>query len=167
MHVDRWRGMDECLIVCSDMQPVVIFNVRWLLWLFLQMTRFIFLVCYIPLTLCFLMETSCTTLHDSVKIRVNMAWICIFHRDAMETEMQALLATNQSSFLVHFLHCSSTLDTVPLQKATRMCPDIPVLILAHSEGLVKARCCVPEVCHCLLFHICLRKCSHQLYLEPW
>jgi hypothetical protein len=74
----------------------------------------------------------------------------IFHRDALETEMQALLANNQPSFLVHFLQCSTTMDTVPLQKATRMCTHIPVLLLAHSEGSVKAKCCVPKVCHCLI-----------------
>ncbi|PNF17360.1 hypothetical protein B7P43_G02965, partial [Cryptotermes secundus] len=79
-------------------------------------------------------------------------------RDALETEMQTLLATNQSSFLVHFLQCSSTTDTVPLQKATRMCPHIPVLLLAHSEGLIKARCCVPEA-------LVSRNFSAQLWMQ--
>jgi len=73
----------------------------------------------------------------------------IFRRDALETEMQAVLANRQLPFLVHFLRCSSMMDTVPLQKATRMCPQIPVLLLAHSEGVVKARCCVPKVRPCL------------------
>jgi hypothetical protein len=74
----------------------------------------------------------------------------------MEREMEAVLATNQLSFLVHFLQCSSTVDTLPLEKATKMCPQIPVLLLAHSQGSVKARCCVPKVHHCQVFHICLR-----------
>jgi alanyl-tRNA synthetase len=65
-------------------------------------------------------------------------------RDALETEMEAVMATNQLSFLVHFLQCSSTVDSIPLEKATRMCPQIPVLLLAHSQGTIKARCCVPK-----------------------
>jgi len=64
------------------------------------------------------------------------------------------MATNQLSFLVHFLQCSSTVDSVPLEKATRMCPQIPVLLLAHSQGTVKARCCVPKVHHCPVPYLC-------------
>jgi hypothetical protein len=66
------------------------------------------------------------------------------------------LLVNQPSFLVHFLQCSSTMDSVPLQKAIRMCPEIPVLLLAHSEGSVKAKCYVPKVCHYLIY---VSKCS--------
>jgi hypothetical protein len=84
--------------------------------------------------------------------------------------MEAVLATNRLSFLVHFLQCSSTVDSVPLQKATRLCPQIPVLLLSHSQGIVKARCCVPEVRHCLAFHICLRNSnscisSHNIWVS--
>ena len=64
------------------------------------------------------------------------------------------MATNQLSFLVHFLQCSSTVDSVPLEKATRMCPEIPVLLLAHSQGIVKARCCVPKVHHFAVPYLC-------------
>nr|CAD7573354.1 unnamed protein product [Timema californicum] len=47
-------------------------------------------------------------------------------------------------FIVHFLSCSSHMATVPLQKATNICSNVPVLLIAISEGLVKARCCVPK-----------------------
>ena len=60
--------------------------------------------------------------------------------------MQELLKAGQDlPYLAHFLQCSSLMDSVPLQKATRMCTQIPVLLIASSEGVLKARCCVPKV----------------------
>uniref|UniRef100_A0A1B6D1Y3 Alanine--tRNA ligase n=2 Tax=Clastoptera arizonana TaxID=38151 RepID=A0A1B6D1Y3_9HEMI len=66
-------------------------------------------------------------------------------RKSMESEIREQLLSRESTpYLVHFLKCYSPLDSIPLQKATRLCPDIPVVIFALSEGQIKARCCVPE-----------------------
>lgn len=65
--------------------------------------------------------------------------------------MQSVLKMNQNKtkaskrYIVHYLACSTMLDTVPLQKATKLCRDIPVIVISYSDNIVKARCCVPEV----------------------
>lgn len=65
--------------------------------------------------------------------------------------MQNALQTNMSKtsrnkpYLVHYLRSSVILDNVPLQKATKLCPDVPVLVVSFTENSVKARCCVPKV----------------------
>lgn len=65
--------------------------------------------------------------------------------------MQNVLQTNKNrtktnqEYVVHYLRCSMILENVPLQKATKLCPDLPVLVIAYADGMVKARCCVPEV----------------------
>lgn len=66
-------------------------------------------------------------------------------------EMQNVLETNKlftknnQQYVIHYLRCSMILENVPLQKATQLCPDLPILVIAYSDGMVKARCCVPEV----------------------
>nr|CAD7401637.1 unnamed protein product [Timema poppensis] len=68
-------------------------------------------------------------------------------RDSLKTEMLEVMdsfSKNNEEFIVHFLSCSSHMATVPLQKATNICSNVPVLLIAISEGLVKARCCVPK-----------------------
>nr|CAD7459542.1 unnamed protein product [Timema tahoe] len=68
-------------------------------------------------------------------------------RDSLKTEMLEVMdsfSKNKEEFIVHFLSCSSHMATVPLQKATNICSNVPVLLIAISEGLVKARCCVPK-----------------------
>lgn len=47
-------------------------------------------------------------------------------------------------FLIHVMRCSGLMETVPLQKATKLCTDRPVIIISHSDGSVRARCCVPK-----------------------
>lgn len=47
-------------------------------------------------------------------------------------------------FLIHVLQCSGLMETVPLQKATKLCSDRPVIIISHSDVDVRARCCVPK-----------------------
>lgn len=47
-------------------------------------------------------------------------------------------------FLIHVLRCSSLMETVPLQKATKVCANFPVIVISHSDGNVRARCCVPR-----------------------
>lgn len=57
---------------------------------------------------------------------------------------------NNSKFLIHNLICSSLMENVKLDKVTRYCKDKPVIIFSYSNGLVKARCCVPEVIYILI-----------------
>ncbi|XP_068083675.1 alanine--tRNA ligase, mitochondrial isoform X2 [Anabrus simplex] len=69
-------------------------------------------------------------------------------RKSFESEMQEVIQKvrkeGKQPFIVHFLQSSSSVDAVPLQKATKLCSDLPVLLLALDKGMVKARCCVPE-----------------------
>lgn len=48
-------------------------------------------------------------------------------------------------FIVHFLTSGFLLESISLQKATRLCTDRPILVMSLTEGMVKARCCVPKV----------------------
>ena len=37
------------------------------------------------------------------------------------------------------------MDSIPLQKATRFCEDKPIILITKtSDGVLKARCCVPK-----------------------
>lgn len=49
-------------------------------------------------------------------------------------------------FIVHFLTCTTLMESVSLQKATRFCTDRPIIVLSLTYGEVKARCCVPSNC---------------------
>lgn len=46
-------------------------------------------------------------------------------------------------FIVHNLTSSALMEDVKLQKATRLCPDRPILVMCVSGDVVKARACVP------------------------
>ena len=46
-------------------------------------------------------------------------------------------------FIVHNLTSSALMETVRLQKATRLCTDRPALVMCLSGGQIKARACVP------------------------
>lgn len=59
--------------------------------------------------------------------------------------MKEEVAKNTLPYLVHYLKCSSVLDKVPLQKASRICADLPSMLFAADGELIKARCCVPMV----------------------
>ncbi|XP_076268548.1 alanine--tRNA ligase, mitochondrial isoform X1 [Rhynchophorus ferrugineus] len=63
-------------------------------------------------------------------------------QEALKTGI-ALTKTNKK-YMVHYLRSSTMLESAPLQRATKVCPDIPVLIIAYSDNMVKARCCVPK-----------------------
>lgn len=75
----------------------------------------------------------------------------LFSRELIEMEMKDVLnngvnkTKNNKKYLVHYLRSSLVMESVPLQKATKLCSDIPVLIISYSDNTVKARCCVPEV----------------------
>lgn len=62
--------------------------------------------------------------------------------------MQTILNNNDTAskkYLVHYLQCSTMLETVSLQKATKLCQDLPIIVIAYTDNTVKARCCVPKV----------------------
>ncbi|KAJ8958583.1 hypothetical protein NQ318_016304 [Aromia moschata] len=71
-------------------------------------------------------------------------------RDLIEVEMQNVLDSSikttksNNKYIVHYLRSSMVLETVPLQKATKLCPNIPILVISYADNMVKARCCVPK-----------------------
>jgi alanyl-tRNA synthetase len=71
-------------------------------------------------------------------------------REFIEIEMRNALESNLSEtknnqkYMVHYLRSSLVLESVSLQKATKFCSDIPVIIISYADNMVKARCCVPE-----------------------
>ncbi|CAH1970486.1 unnamed protein product [Acanthoscelides obtectus] len=71
-------------------------------------------------------------------------------RDFIEIEMKSALNSNikrtksNNKYIVHYLRSSTMLDNVPLQKATKLCPDLPILVISFADNTVKARCCVPK-----------------------
>ncbi|KAK4884555.1 hypothetical protein RN001_000826 [Aquatica leii] len=67
----------------------------------------------------------------------------------IETEMKkALEKINEENtdkkFIVHYLKCSKNMENIPLHKATKVCRNLPVLVISYSDNVVKARCCVPK-----------------------
>jgi len=64
--------------------------------------------------------------------------------DAISNRTQTTTKSNQK-YMVHYLRSSMMFESVPLERATEMCSDIPVIVLAYSDSMVKARCSVPKV----------------------
>ncbi|GLV40333.1 Alanyl-tRNA synthetase mitochondrial [Carabus blaptoides fortunei] len=68
----------------------------------------------------------------------------------IDLEMKSVIETNEcrtknnKPYIVHFLGCSSILDNVPLQRATKVCANVPVIVISYSDDMAKARCCVPQ-----------------------
>ncbi|XP_054735044.1 alanine--tRNA ligase, mitochondrial-like [Anastrepha obliqua] len=68
-------------------------------------------------------------------------------KEFVEVEMKTLLqekTTETHPFIVHYIRSSVLVEEVPLQRATKLCPDRPILVASMCEGIVKARCCVPK-----------------------
>lgn len=71
-------------------------------------------------------------------------------RQFIDLEMNTVMEANRNKskndipFIVHFLGCSSILDNIPLQRATKICSNVPILVVAYTDEIVKARCCVPK-----------------------
>lgn len=82
--------------------------------------------------------------------------IYIFHlksfRERVESEIQDLLTSApiaHQPFLVHLLSQETTSaaaagESVPLQRATKLCPDRPLIVACLTDGSVRARCTVPK-----------------------
>ncbi|XP_013100290.1 alanine--tRNA ligase, mitochondrial [Stomoxys calcitrans] len=68
-------------------------------------------------------------------------------KDFVDVEMRNLLQEKPlpaHPFILHYISSSALVEEVPLQKATKHCTDRPILVVAKSDGIVKARCCVPK-----------------------
>ena len=48
-------------------------------------------------------------------------------------------------FILHYISSSALMEEIPLQRATKLCTDRPILVIGMCDGIVKARCCVPKV----------------------
>lgn len=51
-----------------------------------------------------------------------------------------------ATFIVHALPETDSAEPVPLQRATKCCPDRPILVVCRSaiDGSIRARCSVPR-----------------------
>uniref|UniRef100_T1GEV4 Threonyl/alanyl tRNA synthetase SAD domain-containing protein n=1 Tax=Megaselia scalaris TaxID=36166 RepID=T1GEV4_MEGSC len=68
-------------------------------------------------------------------------------KEFVEHEMRSILQEKTQEdhpFIVHYLRSSALMEEVPLQKATKVCPDRPILVISMTDGYVKARCTVPK-----------------------
>lgn len=63
-------------------------------------------------------------------------------QDALKSKIE--VTKSNKKYMVHYLRSSMMLESVPLQRATKICGDMPVIIIAYSDSVVKARCCVPK-----------------------
>ncbi|XP_045470743.1 alanine--tRNA ligase, mitochondrial [Harmonia axyridis] len=68
----------------------------------------------------------------------------------IDMEMQNVLDSkvqttySNKKYIIHYLRTSMILETVPLQRATKMCKNIPVMVISYTDNVVQARCCVPK-----------------------
>ncbi|XP_067644666.1 alanine--tRNA ligase, mitochondrial isoform X2 [Eurosta solidaginis] len=68
-------------------------------------------------------------------------------KEFVEVEMKALLqekCIETHPFIVHYITSSVLVEEVPLQKATKLCTDRPILVASMCNSIIKARCCVPK-----------------------
>lgn len=73
--------------------------------------------------------------------------MCNF-REFVEHEISSALQEKpieEHPFIIHYLRSSALMEEVPLQKATKICSDRPILVISMTDGCVKARCTVPKV----------------------
>lgn len=68
-------------------------------------------------------------------------------KEFVEVEMKTLLQEKpikSHPFIVHYITSSALVEEVPLQRATKLCSDRPILVASMCDNIVKARCCVPK-----------------------
>nr|XP_036219853.1 alanine--tRNA ligase, mitochondrial isoform X2 [Bactrocera oleae] len=68
-------------------------------------------------------------------------------KEFVEVEMRTLLqekSIKSHPFIVHYITSSALVEEVPLQRATKLCTDRPILVASMCDSIVKARCCVPK-----------------------
>ncbi|KAH8351401.1 hypothetical protein KR059_001438 [Drosophila kikkawai] len=70
-------------------------------------------------------------------------------KEFVEVEMRNLLQEKPLAshpFILHYITSSALVEEIPLQRATKLCPDRPILVVSMCDSVVKARCCVPASC---------------------
>ncbi|KAH8278241.1 hypothetical protein KR044_006942 [Drosophila immigrans] len=88
-----------------------------------------------------LKETSRTTLKEFVEVEMR------------NLLMEKPLDTNP--YILHYITSSALVEEIPLQRATKLCTDRPILVVSMCDNIVKARCCVPQNCISILFNATL------------
>lgn len=91
----------------------------------------------------FMKKLECQNLTAEIKEKVKQASRGVLS-ELLDIEMKSVVEQNADKpAVVHFLSCSDLMKSVSLQKATRYLKDRPVLIISLTNGIAKARCCVP------------------------
>ncbi|XP_023174099.2 alanine--tRNA ligase, mitochondrial [Drosophila hydei] len=70
-------------------------------------------------------------------------------KEFVEVEMRNLLLEkplDTHPYILHFISSSALVEEIPLQRATKLCTDRPILVVSMCDNIVKARCCVPQNC---------------------
>ncbi|EDV40362.1 uncharacterized protein Dana_GF23971 [Drosophila ananassae] len=70
-------------------------------------------------------------------------------KEFVEVEMRNLLQEKPHEthpFILHYITSSALVEEIPLQRATKLCQDRPILVISMCDSVVKARCCVPPNC---------------------
>ncbi|EDW50562.1 alanine--tRNA ligase, mitochondrial [Drosophila sechellia] len=70
-------------------------------------------------------------------------------KEFVDVEMRTLLQEkplDTHPFILHYITSSALVEEIPLQRATKVCQDRPILVISVCDSVVKARCCVPENC---------------------
>ncbi|EDW30166.1 GL22619 [Drosophila persimilis] len=68
-------------------------------------------------------------------------------KEFVEVEMRNLLQekpVDTHPFILHYITSSALVEEIPLQRATKLCSDRPILVVSMCDSVVKARCCVPQ-----------------------
>ena len=70
----------------------------------------------------------------------------LFYSELIDIEMKILAENKENEkFVIHYLSCADLMKSVSLQKATKYINDRPILLLASTDNMLKARCCIPKV----------------------
>lgn len=70
-------------------------------------------------------------------------------KEFVEVEMRNLLLEkplDTNPYILHYITSSALVEEIPLQRATKLCTDRPILVISMCDNIVKARCCVPQNC---------------------
>ncbi|KAL3281601.1 hypothetical protein HHI36_004808 [Cryptolaemus montrouzieri] len=67
----------------------------------------------------------------------------------MQNVLDSKVQTTKSNkkYIIHYLRTSMILENVPLHRATKLCKNIPIMVISYTDNTVQVRCCVPaEFC---------------------
>ncbi|KAH8365808.1 hypothetical protein KR093_004670 [Drosophila rubida] len=79
-------------------------------------------------------------------------------KEFVEVEMRNLLLEkplDTNPYILHYITSSALVEEIPLQRATKLCVDRPILVVSMCDNIVKARCCVPKNCISNIFNATL------------